>query len=118
MAKKKVSVANETIARKALQWAMDKAKELTPRDMPDKRARHRAGTDWERRLSAGFACRGLDAPGARSAALEPGGCSCRAAGRTTAHVPSYQRRRRRRGIEPRWRRAGWKAGDPSAPRRR
>ncbi|WP_216819085.1 hypothetical protein, partial [Thiohalocapsa sp. ML1] len=33
-----------------------------------------AGTDWERRLSAGFACRGLDAPGARSAAREPGGC--------------------------------------------
>ncbi|WP_162268078.1 hypothetical protein, partial [Thiohalocapsa sp. ML1] len=32
-----------------------------------------AGTDWERRLSAGFACRGLDAPGARSAAREPGG---------------------------------------------
>jgi len=52
--------------------------------MPDKRARDRAGADWERRLSAGFACRGLDAPGARSAAREPGG----------------------------W--AGWKAGDPSA----
>jgi hypothetical protein len=72
--------------------------------------------DWERRLSAGFACRGLDAPGARSAAREPGGCPCRAAGRTTAHVPSDQPRRRRRGVEPRRRRAGWKAGDPGQPR--
>jgi hypothetical protein len=72
--------------------------------------------DWERRLSAGFACRGLDAPGARSAAREPGGWPCRAAGRTTAHVPSYRPRRRRRGIEPRRRRAGWKAGDPGQPR--
>jgi hypothetical protein len=83
--------------------------------------RSRAGSDWDRRLSAGFACRGLDAPGTRSAAREPGGCPCRAAGRTTAHVASDRLRRRRRGIEPRRgieRRAGWKAGDPSEPRRR
>jgi hypothetical protein len=78
--------------------------------------RSRSAADWERRLSAGFACRGLDAPGARSAAREPGGCPCRAAGRTTAHVASYRPRRRRRGIEPRRRRAGWKAGDPGQPR--
>jgi hypothetical protein len=78
--------------------------------------RSRSAADWDRRLSAGFACRGLDAPGARSAAREPGGCPCRAAGRTTARVPSYQLRRRRRGIEPRRRRAGWKAGDPGQPR--
>jgi hypothetical protein len=81
-------------------------------------ARRRAGSDWDRRLSAGCACRGLDAPGARSAAREPGGCPWGAAGRTTAHVPSDQLRRRRRGIEPRRRRAGWKAGDPGQPRRR
>ncbi len=42
---------------------------------------------------------------------------CRAAGRTTAQVPSDQLRRRRRGIGPHRRRAGWKAGDPSAPSR-
>jgi hypothetical protein len=78
--------------------------------------RSRSAADWERRLSAGFARRGLDAPGARSAAREPGGCPCRAAGRKTAHVLSDQPRRRRRGIEPRRRRAGWKAGDPGQPR--
>jgi hypothetical protein len=78
--------------------------------------RSQSGADWERRLSAGFACRGLNAPGARSAAREPGGWPCRAAGRTTAHVLSDRPRRRRRGIEPRRRRAGWKAGDPGQPR--
>jgi hypothetical protein len=36
----------------------------------------------------------------------------------TAFVPLCQPGRRRRGIEPRRRRAGWKAGDPSQPRRR
>jgi hypothetical protein len=106
------------------QVADEPRKVVSNRGMPDKRARHRAGTDWERRLSAGFACRGLDAPGARSAAREQGGCPWRAAGRASAHVPSYQPGRRRAGWKagdpgpPRRRRAGWKAGDPGPPRRR
>ncbi len=112
------SAADVSTAMSAAAPWRGQRKVVSNRGMPDKRARHRAGTDWDRRLSAGFACRGLDAPGARSAAWEPGGCPCRAAGRTTAHVASYRLRRCRRGIEPRRRRAGWKAGAPSQPRRR
>jgi hypothetical protein len=43
-----------------------------PEVFPQNRRRRQTGTNWERRLSAGFARRGLDAPGARPAALDPG----------------------------------------------
>jgi hypothetical protein len=54
---------------------------------PQNRPGQRAVTDWERRLSAGFARRGLDAPGVRSAALEQGERLCRAAGRRLRWCP-------------------------------
>jgi hypothetical protein len=84
---------------------------------PESRTTARAGAaDWERRLSAGFACRGLDAPGARSAARAAGRLPMpRLPGGGLRMWPSYRPRRRRRGIEPRRRRAGWKAGDPGPP---
>jgi hypothetical protein len=55
---------------------------------------------------AGFAGRGLDAPGGRLAAQKPSDGSCCAAGRPATRASSDQPRRRRRGIEPRRRRAG------------
>jgi len=63
----------------------------------------------------------LRAPGARCPrrAIFGAGASrspMSAAGWPAPHVPSYRPRRRRRGIEPRRRRAGWKAGAPSEPR--
>jgi hypothetical protein len=51
--------------------------------------RPQVGTDWERRLSAGFARRGLDAPGARPAALEAGDGPQYAAGQPAPDVRSY-----------------------------
>jgi hypothetical protein len=78
----------------------------------------RVATNWERRLSAGLARRGLDALGARPAAPEQEDRPECAAGWPAAHVAACQPGRRRRGIEPRRQRAGWKAGAPSEPRDR
>ncbi|WP_200250392.1 DUF4172 domain-containing protein [Thiococcus pfennigii] len=62
----------------------------------------------------------LGAPGAQCPRRAVFGAGARrspisAAGWPAPHVPSYRPRRRRRGIEPRRRRAGWKAGAPSEP---